>query len=122
MQIKAHILYVDDDKDSREMIMFYLTGKGYRVTTAGSSAEALKKAGESKFDLFMLDVRLPDGNGADLALMLRQRQPSVPVIYYTASGFEHERREAMEKCGEAYLVKPVSFDELERTIQALLAG
>lgn len=120
MQIKAHILYVDDDEDSRELLKFYFTDKGYRITTAQNSAEALKKAGESKFDLFMLDVRLPDGNGGDLALILRQMQPSVPIIYYTASGFAHERQEAMAKCGDVYLVKPVLFVDVERAIEILI--
>ena len=56
------------------------------ITTAQNSAEAIEKAGENRFDLFMLDVRLPDGNGEDLALTLHKMQPSAPIIYYTASG------------------------------------
>lgn len=120
MQIKAHILYVDDDEDSRGLLKFYFTDKGYRITTAQNSAEAIKKAEGDKFDLFMLDVRLPDGNGGDLALTLRQMQPSAPIIYYTASGFAHERQAAMAKCGDAYLVKPVLLEDVEKAIENLI--
>lgn len=120
MQFKANILYVDDDEDSRELLQFYFADQGYCITTAQNSAEAIKKAGENRFDLFMLDVRLPDGNGGDLALILRGMQPFAPIIYYTASGFAHEKREAMAKCGDAYLVKPVALEEVEMTIEKIL--
>lgn len=80
LQFKANILYVDDDEDSLELLQYYFTDKGYRISTAQNSAEALKKAGKDKFDLFMLDVRLPDGNGGDLALTLRGMQPFTPRL------------------------------------------
>lgn len=117
MKFKANILYVDDDEDSRELLQFYFANQGYCITAAQNSVEAIKKAGENKFDLFMLDVRLPDGNGGDLALIRRKMQPFTPIIYYTASGFAHEKREAMAKCGDAYLVKPVALEDVEMTIE-----
>ena len=122
MQNKATILYVEDDADTREMIVIYLTSQGYRVKTARDSAEALKKADEDKFDLFMLDLRLPDGQGTDLALKLRNMQPSAPIVYYTASAFPQERLETMSKCGEAYLIKPDSFEDIEATIKNLVVA
>jgi DNA-binding response OmpR family regulator len=122
METKAHILYVEDDIDTRDMIEIYLSNQGYKVKTAADSAEALKKAQKDKFDLFMLDVRLPDGLGADLALKLRNMQPSAPIVYYTASSFPQERLETMAKCGEAYLIKPDSFEDIEETIENLVVA
>ena len=120
MESKAHILYVEDDTDTRDMIELYLSGQGYRVKTAGNSAEALSKAQQDKFDLFMLDLRLPDGLGADLAVKLRGMHPSTPIVYYTAHSFPKERLETMAKCGEAYLIKPDSFEDIEETIENLV--
>lgn len=120
MQTKAVILYVEDNQDSREMIEIYFTCQGYKVITACDSAEALKKAQKDKFDLFMLDLKLPDRAGDDLALDLRQMQPSAPIVYYTASAFPSERQAAMSKCGEAYLVKPDSFEDIQETIENLV--
>jgi DNA-binding response OmpR family regulator len=122
METKAHILYVEDDTDIRNMIEIYLSSQGYKVKTAGDSAEAIKKAQIDDFDLFMLDVRLPDGLGADLALKLRGMQPSTPVVYYTAYSYPEERLETMAKCGEAYLIKPDSFEDIEETIENLIAA
>jgi CheY-like chemotaxis protein len=122
MQTKACILYVEDETDTREMIDIYLSSQGYLVETAASSAEALQKASKDSFDIFMLDLRLPDGLGADLAVELRKMQPSVPIVYYTASIFPEERLETMAKCGEAYLLKPDSFEDIEETIENLVAA
>jgi DNA-binding response OmpR family regulator len=113
MAIKAKILYVEDDRDEREMIQYYLNGQGYEVQTAENFAEALQKAGEEPFDLFMLDLRLPDGLGADLALKIRQLQPTKPIVYYTASTFPEERLKTMSTCGEAFLIKPESCEDNE---------
>ncbi len=120
METKASILYVEDDTDTREMIDIYLSGQGYKVETAVNSSEALKKASKGGFDLFMLDLRLPDGLGADLAINLREMHPLVPIVYYTASIFAEERLETMAKCGEAYLLKPDSFEDIEATIENLI--
>jgi DNA-binding response OmpR family regulator len=122
MQTKACILYVEDEADTREMIDIYLSGQGYQVETAATSAEALKLASENSFDIFMIDLRLPDGLGADLAVELRKMQPSVPIVYYTASIFPEERLETMAKCGEAYLLKPDSFEDIEETIENLIVA
>ncbi len=122
METKAHILYVEDDPDTRGIIEVFLSGQGYKVKTAGDSAEALNKAEKDKFDLFMLDVRLPDGLGADLALKLRGMHPSTPIVYYTAYAFPEERLETMAKCGEAYLIKPDSFEDIEETIENLVVA
>ena len=120
MQTKACILYVEDETDTREMIDIYLSGQGYKVETAVDSAEALKMASENSYDIFMLDLRLPDGLGAELAIKLRKMQPSVPIVYYTASVIPEERLETMAKCGEAYLLKPDSFEDIEETIENLI--
>jgi CheY-like chemotaxis protein len=116
----VRILHVDDDPDIRLLISASLRDFGYFVATAGSVAEALQLAKGLKFNLCILDVRLPDGTGIELCQQLHKLQPSVPVIYYSAYADEDEQRTALSVCGEAYLKKPVSSEYLEQTIARLL--
>ena len=118
--VKPQILHVDDDPDIRLLIAASLQDFGYVVATAGTVAEGLELANEFKFDLFILDVRLPDGNGIDLCRRINGIQPGVPVVYYSAYASDHEQETALSVAGDAYLKKPVSATVLEQTIAELL--
>ncbi|MDQ6656170.1 MAG: response regulator [Verrucomicrobiota bacterium] len=117
---KARILHVDDHQDTRLMMAALLNDSGYGVMTAGSVSEALELAHDIKFDLFILDVRLPDGTGVELCQQLRQLRPGTPVLYYSAYGTAKEHEAALASCGDAYLQKPVNIAEIEATVAKLL--
>ena len=117
---KAQILHVDDDPDIRLMMSACLRDFGYVVATAATNAEALELAEKVKFDLFILDVRLPDGNGVELCQKVNQLQPNSPVVYYSAYASNEEQKAALSVAGDAYLKKPVSVRVLEQTIAGLL--
>lgn len=119
---KARILHVDDHQDTRLMMAALLDDFGYAVMTAGSVAEGWEMAQAMTFDLYLLDVRLPDGTGVELCQKLRGLHPAVPVIYYSAYGTEADHQAALGVCGDAYLRKPVRIAEIEKTIAGLLAG
>jgi DNA-binding response OmpR family regulator len=117
---RPRILHVEDDPDIRLLIAGSLRGFGYTVATAGTMAEAMELARDLRFDLCILDVRLPDGSGIDLCQQLRELQPNVPILYYSAYASDSEQKEALSVCGDAYLKKPVLAEELEQTIAKLL--
>ena len=119
--MKPQILHVDDDPDIRLLISASLHDFGYVVATAGTVAEGLELAHEYKFDLCILDVRLPDGTGIELCQEILQLQPKIPVLYYSAYASDEEQEAALSVCGDAYLKKPVSATELEQTVADLLA-
>lgn len=118
--MSAQILHVDDDPDIRLLISASLQDFGYVVATAGTMAEGLELAQKVKFDLFILDVRLPDGNGIDLCQEVNRLQPGRPVLYYSAYASDQEQEAALSIAGDAYLKKPVSAAVLEETIADLL--
>src|SRR5437899_4088631 len=117
---KGHVLQFDDEPDVRLLISASLRDFGYVVATAGTSAEALELAKQFKFNLCILDVRLPDGNGIQLCQEIHQLQPGVPVLYYSAYASDEEQEAALSVCGDAYLKKPVSAKKLEETMAGLL--
>jgi CheY-like chemotaxis protein len=117
---KARILHVDDHQDTRLMMAALLQDCGYGVLTAGSVAEGLELAKEIAFDLYILDVRLPDGTGVELCQKLRELNPKIPILYYSAYGDEADHQNALNICGDAYLKKPVCIADIQETIARLL--
>jgi CheY-like chemotaxis protein len=118
--MKPRILHVDDDPDIRLMISASLQEFGYFVATAGTMTEALELVKQFKFDLCILDVRLPDGSGIDLCQEIHQLQPEIPLLYYSAYASDEEQEAALSVCGDAYLKKPILASELEQTVAKFL--
>jgi two-component system OmpR family response regulator len=80
---KKHILCVDDSTDTCELVTHIL--KDYKVTSAHSMADAVKRATAEKHDLYILDYHLPDGTGLELCLMLRTFDSDTPILFATAT-------------------------------------
>jgi CheY-like chemotaxis protein len=99
-QTKARILHVDDHQDARLMMAALLQDRGYGVLTAGSVVEALELAKEIVFDLYILDIRLPDGTGVELAKQLRDMNRSIPILYYSAYGDAADVERSLAICGD----------------------
>jgi two-component system response regulator VicR len=117
---KARILHVDDHQDTRLMMAALLQERGYGVLTAGSVGEGLQLAKDIAFDLYILDVRLPDGTGVELCQELRKMNPGIPILYYSAYGEPAEVESALAICGDAYLKKPVCIADIENMVAQLL--
>ena len=86
------------------------------------SDEGLELAREINFDLYILDVRLPDGTGVELCQKLRALNSEIPILYYSAYGDEADHQNALQTCGDAYLKKPVCIADIQETIARLLAA
>lgn len=117
----AKVLVIDDNRAQAENLADALAIRGYDVETAASSSEALELKALPR--LAIVDFRLPDGNGLDLALRLKARNPKLEVIMvsgYTQDAqawIEHERGPALLRTFE----KPAPVDELLGTVHAALA-
>src|SRR5215213_6743295 len=112
----CHILFVEDDEDTREMVCLVLQGDGYKVTCAPTISEALQLAKQERFDLYLLDSRLPDGTGVKLCELIRCFDNLTPIVFYSGNAYEADIRKALASGAQEYLVKPCSTVKLEQTI------
>jgi two-component system OmpR family response regulator len=114
-----HILIVDDDKAILELVSDFLTDYDYRVSTATDAASMAHVLKESACDLIVLDLKLPDADGLDLARKLRTSS-NIPIIMLTALGSEVDRIVGLEMGADDYLAKPFNPRELLARIRAVL--
>ena len=113
------ILLVEDDEDLVRGISYTLEKEGYIVDNASNLTEALNKMNTKKYNLILLDVMLPDGNGYDLCKKIRENS-SVPIIFITACSEELDIIMGLDLGGDDYIVKPFKVRELLSRIRAVL--
>jgi DNA-binding response OmpR family regulator len=113
------ILLVDDETLITDSLAYSLKREGFEVKTVGDGNSALKAVEESKPDLIVLDLMLPDISGFEVCRRLRTFT-ATPVIMLTARGEEIDRVLGLEVGADDYLAKPFSFRELLARIQAML--
>src|SRR5262245_45685705 len=114
-----HLLLVDDDRRIRDLLSRFLSGEGYRVTTASSASDARAKLLGLHFDLLILDVMMPGENGFDLARFIRTSS-SVPIIMLTARHEAEARIEGLQIGADDYVAKPFEPRELVLRIGNIL--
>ena len=119
MAIK-NILLVDDSKTELHFLSDLLGKRGYSVRTAENAEEAMRRLGEEKPDLILMDVVMPGQNGFQLtrAITRDPRFVSVPVIMCTSKNQETDKVWGMRQGARDYIVKPVDADELVAKIKA----
>ena len=117
----GHVLLVEDSKLVTSAFRVLLEESGYEVSIAESVKEAFECASTRKFDLMLLDLILPDGNGIDALNEMRARG-IVPAVTLAMTGDDQPstRVRCIDAGCAAVLVKPVSIRELRRTIAAHL--
>jgi CheY-like chemotaxis protein len=118
--VKPRILCIEDNEDSCEILDILLSRAGYEVVLARTAAEALNRTLTDSFDVLLLDNHLPDGSGLELCQQIREFNRHTPICFYTSDAYPKQIEAAMRAGANAYLVKPVLPDEMERTIGQLL--
>jgi Response regulators consisting of a CheY-like receiver domain and a winged-helix DNA-binding domain len=114
-----HLLVVDDDRRIRDLLSRFLTGEGYRVTTAETASDARAKLKGLSFDLLILDVMMPGESGFDLAKAIRG-DSTVPILMLTARDATESRIKGLEIGADDYLSKPFEPRELSLRIANIL--
>jgi CheY-like chemotaxis protein len=118
MKNSASVLIVDDDKFLTETFKLLLEDAGFLVETANNGKQAILKADQRNFDLAILDLFLPDINGKELSLILKNRNECINIILLTGSEALEEIDEINAE-SEEILLKPISPDELIKVTEKL---
>ena len=113
------ILVVDDERTLVKGIKFNLENEGYQVECAYDGAAAVELAREGKFDLLILDVMMPEVDGLEACMRIREFS-NVPIIMLTAKSEDADKLMGFECGADDYLTKPFNLLELKARVRALL--
>ena len=115
------ILIVEDDSFLNKMLAYNLTADGYGVTSALNPRTAADAIRQREFDLVLLDINLPDGNGFELCKLIKPQYPDTIVIFLTANDQESDQIRGYEVGAVDYITKPFVIGALQRKIKAMFA-
>ncbi len=118
------VLIVEDNQDSRELVVKVLKSKGYLTIEAEDGEEALEKARAEKPDLVLLDISLPKLNGYEVAKRLKAMEEfqEIPIVAFTAHAMKGDREKVIVAGFEGYISKPVNIRELPDQIRYFIRG
>ena len=115
------ILIVEDDALLNKTLTYNLISDGYNVTSALNAKTAANLLSETEYDLVLLDINLPDGNGYNLCKLIKPGYPDTLVIFLTANDQESDQLRGYEVGAVDYITKPFSIGALQRKISAMFA-
>jgi len=116
----SRILVVEDEQHQRELYAMELQDEGYEVDQAANGREAVEKVKANKYDLVVLDIRMPEMDGIEALGKILSRDKKIPIIIYTA--YSNYKSNFMTWTADAYITKSSNLDELKGKIQEILAG
>jgi len=113
------IFLVEDDKAIAKNLVLLLRSEGFTVTHASTRSEALAALAENKFDLALVDISLPDGNGYTVCTEIKETQ-DIPILFLTAFSDEASVVTGLNMGADDYIIKPFRPRELIARIKAAL--
>ena len=116
-----NILVIDDDVSFCMLLNTFLTRKGFAVSTAYSIEEAKQLFDQTKFQLILTDVRLPDGDGVEILKYVKEKNPTIQVILMTGYTDIKTAVNAMKLGAFDYVAKPINSDQILDAIQQALS-
>jgi two-component system copper resistance phosphate regulon response regulator CusR len=116
----VRLLVVEDEHRLAHRLARGLREEGFAVDTAPTTAEARDRVIDTRYDLILLDVKLPDGSGLALLGEWRSEGFEAPVLLLTAKDLLEDKVKGLDAGADDYLTKPFSFEELLARIRALL--
>ena len=121
MADKSRVLVVDDEDALRTVLGNELSGEGYDVDTASDGDEAISKVQNKKFDLLLLDIKMPKVDGFEVLRFVKKSFPSVKVIMLTGFADLKNAIESKKLGAEDFVSKPYDLVDLLTTIERVLS-
>ena len=115
------ILVVEDDRILNTTLCYNLSAAGYEVDAALTKSIAERLCKKQEYDLIVLDINLPDGNGFDFCRDIKERHPDTAVIFLTANDMESDMLKGYELGADDYVTKPFPMSVFQKKVSALLA-
>lgn len=115
-------MIADDNEDSRDILTSVLQREGYEISVAGDGIETLRKAGEDRPDLILLDLIMPGKDGFEICEAIRRdfKTGRIYIIMISASSERTFRARSLEAGADDYLAKPYDLAEALRRVRMLL--
>jgi DNA-binding response OmpR family regulator len=120
MKEKVRVLIIDDNANMRETLADILEENGYEVVTTKTAREGVQAAGKFFFNIHLIDINLPDKTGIELLREFRSAYPLRINIMITASAMLKYAVDALNIGADAYILKPIDFNNLEQTMKECL--
>jgi len=117
---RPRVLCVDDDEDSRVMLVTLLKHAFIETKAVGTAAQALSLIQAEHFDLYMLDGWLPEIDGFELCRRMRAFDPHIPILFFSGAAYEADKKKGLEAGADDYVVKP-NISELVRSIKQFMS-
>ncbi|WP_240762576.1 response regulator transcription factor [Paenibacillus thalictri] len=108
---REHILLVEDEEDIRELVQLYLLKEGYRVSVAETGEQAFELAFKERFDLYVLDIMLPDVSGMELCQRIRAQSNAI-ILFLTCKRESDDIIAGLEIGADDYVIKPFNPKQL----------
>lgn len=119
---KKRVLIVDDEQHILDLLKLFVEQNNCVAETANTAESGLVKARIGQYDMVLLDINLPDGNGLDLLKKIKDITPQTPIIMITGGGDMEVGKECIEHGASDYIAKPIDFDYLETSILVNFLG
>jgi DNA-binding response OmpR family regulator len=103
---RPRVLCVDDNEDSRVMLIALMRHSLIEAKAVGTAAEAMVLMQTERFDLYLLDARLPDVDGFELCRQMRNSDPHTPILFFSGAAYERDKVKGIAAGANAYVVKP----------------
>ena len=116
----ARIIIIDDDESIRKTLQTILEEEGYIVDTVNTGKDAIRKTNEKVYNLALIDMRLPDTEGVDLLLKIRDTTPRMRKIIITGYPTIQNAMEAVNRQADAFILKPFDVERVLQTIREQL--
>lgn len=115
------ILVVEDDRLLNNTLCYNLSAAGYEVDAALTKSVAERFCRKQEYDLIVLDINLPDGNGFDFCRDIKESRPDTAVIFLTANDMESDMLKGYELGADDYVTKPFPISVFQKKVAALLS-